>query len=110
MEINTFRELKELYNDEEEESWLLLSTGGFSGTQLTLDDVESILVGESPLTDPINGKYWITILLIYPKKYEAGTLEIRYGDVSIDQGDVQWLREAVRESLLAIKDSQEGNV
>lgn len=110
MEINTLRELKEIYSDEETEKWLLLSTGGYHGTYLTLDDIEAIIRGESSFSDPVNGKYWITILLVFPHSAEGVELNIRWGDISVDLDDVQWLREKVRESLLKIHSSQEGNI
>ena len=109
MEINTLRELKEIFSDESVEKWLLLSTGGFHGTYLTLDDVESIIRGESAFSEDVNGKYWITILVIYPTKVSYEELSFQYGDISISLEDVQWLREKVRESLEKIKESQEGN-
>lgn len=108
MEITNLRELKELWSDEQEK-WLLLSTGGHHGTYLTLDDIESILRGESAFSEEVNGKYWITILLIYPSSMRHLEFNIRWGDIPIDLEEVQWLRERVRESLLAIEFSQEGN-
>lgn len=110
MEINTLRELKEIYNSDDSVKWLLLSTGGFHGTYLTLDDVESIIRGESQFSEDVNGKYWVTILLIYPGQMSHNEFNIRYGDIALDLTDVQWLREKVRETLLAITESQEGNI
>ncbi len=111
MEINTLRELKEIYSSNEGlEKWLLLSTGGYHGTYLTLDDVESILIGESAFSEAVNGKYWITVLLVYPERGEASEINVRYGDVAVELDDIQWLRERVRESIDKICFSQEGNV
>jgi hypothetical protein len=110
MEINTLRELKEIYNSDDSVKWLLLSTGGYHGTYLTLDDVESIIRGESEFSEDVNGKYWITILLIFPGKVTHNEFNIRWGDIALDLSDVQFLREAVRDSLRQIQESQEGNV
>lgn len=110
MEITNLRELKELWSDESLEKWLLLSTGGWHGTYLTLDDIESILRGESQFSEEVNGKYWVTILLIYPQNARHLEFNIRWGDIPIDLEEIMWLRERVRESLLKIEFSQEGNV
>lgn len=110
MEITNLRELKELWSDEEKEKWLLLSTGGYHGTYLTLDDIESILRGESQFSEEVNGKYWVTILVIYPQTMLHQEFNIRWGDIPIDLEEVQWLRERVRESLHKIEFSQEGNI
>jgi hypothetical protein len=108
-EINTMRELREIWGKSDEEKWLFLSTGGYHGTHLTIDDLESILHNESEFSEDVVGKYWLTILVLFPKKLSTFELIIRWGDVAVDLNDAQWLRERVRETLQLVADSQEGN-
>lgn len=101
-EIKSFLELKNFV--ENNECWLLLSTGGFHGTTIKLDELESIIRDEHQLTEAINDRYFITVLIIQPE-YAI----LRYGDIPVGIGDIQWLRENTRLSLEKIKESQIGN-
>jgi hypothetical protein len=115
-EIRTIKELRSIFSGEEsaKDSWLFLSTGGYHGTQITLDDLESILRDENDINASVNGRYWITILIVYPQKVSAsiGALEIpllKYGEILVDLDDIQWLREKVRETIQEVQISQIGN-
>lgn len=116
-ELKTIRDLRELFPNVEatKDRWLLLSTEGYHGTKITLDDLEAILREEHEITSSINGRYWITVLVVYPKKVSAQTglarmiPLLKYGEIMVDIDDIPWLREIVRATLDNIKESQYGN-
>ncbi len=107
-ELRTIKDLRDIYNDHTvKDAWLFLSLGGFHGTNLTLDDLELILEDQSNITTSINGRWWITILVVFPRKTSFSTLT--FGDIMVDAEDIQWLREKVRETLVEVEASQYGN-
>jgi hypothetical protein len=116
-EIRTIKDLKNIFSEEESENaWLFLSTEGYHGTKFNLDDLEYILRDEGELTASINGRYWITILVVYPQRVSAnvGVCDIspllKYGEIMIDIDDIAWLRETVRSTLKKVENSQYGNL
>ena len=107
-ELRTIKDLKDIYETHKvSEAWLFLSLGGFHGTNLTLDDLELILEDQSNITKSVNGKWWVTILVVFPFKTSFASLT--FGDISVDLDDIQWLREKVRETLVEVEASQYGN-
>jgi len=114
-EIKTIKELKDIVFDKDD-MWLFLSTEGYHGTRLTLDDLEAILRDESEMTADINGRYWLTVLVVYPQSVSAYTgigrllPLLKYGEIMIDLDDISWLREAVRNTILNVQESQKGNI
>ena len=110
-ELRTIKELRDIFDGEEStrNAWLFLSTGGNHGTKITLDDLESILRDESDVTDSINGRYWITALIVYPQEVSGKAGILSFGELFVDIEDIQWLREIVRKTLLEVQISQVGN-
>lgn len=107
-ELRTIKDLKDIYlNNKVEDAWLFLSTEGEHGTKLKLDDLEIILRGEHNLTESVNGRYWITALVVFPKRVYGNFLS--FGEIIIDMDDIQWLRDKVRETLIEVEASQYGN-
>ena len=107
-ELRTLNDLKEIYSDRTaKDAWLFLSLVGEHGTALTLDDLELILRDESNISSSINGRYWVTVLVIFP--YEVVAKSLTFGELMIDSDDVQWLRDKVRETLIEVEASQYGN-
>ena len=107
-ELRTIKDLRDIYNTHTPKSaWPFLSLVGFHGTSLTLDDLELILENQSNITESVNGRWWITILVVYPLRTSVSILE--FGDIMIDSEDIQWLREKVRETLVEVEASQYGN-
>ena len=104
-ELRTIKELRDVFtNNGPGDAWLFLSIPAFHGTDLTLDDIELILDNQSNIAKSVNGRWWITALVVYPKR-----TSLAYADIMIDSDDVQWLRERVRETLKYVEDSQYGN-
>jgi hypothetical protein len=101
-EIRNFQELRTFLD--ENDCWMLLSTGGFHGTTIKLDEIESIVKDEHQLTEAIGDKYFVTVLVIQPE-YAI----LRYGDIAVGINDIAYLRKYVNRSLKKIKESQEGN-
>lgn len=107
-ELRTIKDLRDIYSQySTKEAWLFLSLGGFHGTSLTLDDLELILADQSNITSSVNGRWWVTALVVFPKLTTAAILN--YAEIMIDAEDVQWLREKVRETLVEVEASQYGN-
>ncbi len=107
-ELRTIKELRDIYNEHTPKSaWLFLSLGGYHGTRLTLDDLELLLVDQSNIAKSVNGRWWISALVVYPKRTSVHILE--YAEIMVDMDDVQWLREKVRETLVEVEASQYGN-
>ena len=107
-ELRTIKELRDIYAEHTPRSaWLFLSLKSEHGTDLTLDDLELILTDESNITHSVNGRWWVTALIVYPQLTSASILE--FAEVMIDTDDVQWLREKVRETLVEVEASQYGN-
>jgi len=101
-ELTNFREVLAALNDDED-AFLLLSTGGWHGTKRTLDDCERILKNEDP--DWLPGGASVTVLIINPDK-----VYVRWGDIKIkDMNQVNELRKRQTESIDRISISQEGN-
>ena len=107
-EIRTIKELRDIYNEYSvKDAWLFLSIAGFHGTDLTLDDIELILENQSDISDSVNGRWWITALVVYPQRTSVAILN--YADIMVDSEDIQWLREKVRETLVEVEASQYRN-
>lgn len=107
-ELRTIKEVRDIYAEHSTRSaWMFLSLKSKHGTDLTLDDLELILTDESNITSSANGRWWVTILIVYPQLTSASILE--FAEVLIDSDDVQWLREKVRETLVEVEASQYGN-
>ena len=107
-EIRTIKDLRDIYSEKTtKEAWLFLSLRGYHGTELTLDDLELILEDQSNISSSVNGRWWITALIVYPQLTSASILE--YAEIMVDSDDVQWLREKVRETLVEVEASQYGN-
>lgn len=107
-ELRSLKDVKDIYNEfTVRDAWLFLSTGAYHGTYLTLDDLELILENQHNQTAPLNGRYWITILIVYPRLTTMRYLD--FGEILIDQDDIQWLRDKVRETLKEVEASQYGN-
>ena len=117
-ELRTIKDLKDIFKGEnaEKDAWLFLSTEGHHGTRLNLDDLEGILRDESELTASLNGRYWLTVLVVYPQRVSAWTgfsriiPLLKYGEILIDLDDIAWLRETVRSTLKNVEESQYGNI
>jgi hypothetical protein len=117
-EIRTIKDIKDIFQKEESEgdAWLFLSTEGNHGTRLNLDDLESILRDENELTASINGRYWLTVLIVYPQRVSAQTgisriiPLLKYGELLIDLDDIPWLRKTVKKTLKEVEKSQYGNI
>lgn len=75
------------------------------GSNLSLDEIEEIIKEESDFSDPINGKYLATVLIVH-----ARIPAVKYGEVMVSAEDIDWLRGIVRGTLEAINEGQEGNV
>jgi hypothetical protein len=104
-EITSVREVQNIMreNGVDNNNWLFLGTGGWHGTNKTLDDCERILKGEDETWLP--GGAYVTVLLINPK-----AVSIRWGEVHVRTlNEANWLREKVRETLDIIPITQEGN-
>jgi hypothetical protein len=107
-ELRTIKDLRDIYNEYEvKDAWLFLSLGAFHGTELTLDDLELILADQSNISSSVNGRFWVSVLVVFPKLTSAHIMN--YADILIDADDVQWLREKVRETLREVEASQYGN-
>jgi hypothetical protein len=108
-ELRTIKEVKDIYTDgvTAKDAWLFLSLRSEHGTNLTLDDLELILVDQHNLTTSVNGRYWVSILIVYPDRTSAQTLH--FAEVMIDMDDISWLRDKVRETLVEVEASQYGN-
>lgn len=108
-ELRTIKELRDIYNEYPVKyAWLFLSLGGFHGTKLTLDDLELLLDDQSNIANSVNGRWWISVLVVFPERTSVATLN--FADIMIDKDDVQWLREKVRETLAEVQASQYGNI
>jgi hypothetical protein len=102
-ELTSFRDVVNNLNESEETNWILLSTGGWHGTNQTLDDCERILKGDDEKWTE-QGAY-ITVFIILPE-----SVTIKWGEVRLKNlNEVEWLRRKVRKSLESISNSQEGN-
>lgn len=107
-EITSIQEVRQLFPNgfADELNWLLCSTSGIHGSYLTLDELEYIIRGEDPNNPPLpNGKWYITILIIFPRR-----VTMLYGEIMIGLEDIQYLRKLVRSTLENIERSQERNV
>lgn len=107
-EITSIQEIKELFPNEiaDRNNWILLSTGGIHGSTNTLDEVEYIIRGEVPENPPLNnGKWFITVLIIFPSKSS-----MLFGEILVGMNDVSYLRKLVRSTLENINKSQKGNI
>ncbi len=107
-ELRTIKELKDIYNNHTtKEAWLFLSLGGFHGTTLTLDDLELLLADQSNIAKSVNGRWWVTGLVVFPQLTSVNILN--FAEVMIDADDIPWLRQKVRETLINVEASQYGN-
>lgn len=107
-EITSLQELKELFPEgyDHQLNWLFCSTGGAHGTEYTLDELQEVIYGSAERHRAVKGKkFWITILVIQPR-----LCNLLYGDILIGEGDIPFLRGLVKNTLEAVKASQEGNV
>lgn len=106
-DIETMREVKEIFNDgyDPRLNWLFVSMQGIHGSYLSLDEVEEIIRGESEFTESVNGRYYVTILIIHPR-----LATIKWGEILVGLNDVDFLRKIVRNTLEAINESQERNI
>ena len=107
-ELRTLKDVKDIYQEfTTKDAWLFLSLEGEHGTALSLDDLELILSGQHNLTDNVNGRYWVTVLIVWPRKTSSQILQ--FGEVMLDQEDISFLRDKVRETLIEVEASQYGN-
>ena len=107
-ELRTIKEVKDIYDQvTTREAWLFLSLGGQHGTKLSLDDLELILEDKHTFSSSVNGRYWITVLIVWPEKTHVDILQ--YGELIIDADDLAFLRDKVRETLIEVEASQYGN-
>jgi hypothetical protein len=101
-EVINFRAVVDYLNSNED-AFTILSTGGWHGTNKTLDDCEKIINDEDPNWLP--GGASVTVLIIDPAK-----VCVRWGEIKLkDLNQVAWLRKKVQESVDRISISQEGN-
>lgn len=109
-ELRTIKEVKDIYSEDitAKDAWLFLSLKSEHGTNLTLDDLELLLVDQHTIAKSVNGRWWISILVVWPQRTSTQTLQ--FGEVMIDIDDVAWLRDKVRETLVEVEASQYGNV
>ena len=112
-ELRTIKDLRDVYNENStKDAWLFLSLGGFHGTKLTLDDLELLLADQSNIAKSVNGRWWVTALVVYPQRTSVamGNIPVmEFADIMIDADDVQWLRDKVRKTLVEVRASQYGN-
>lgn len=102
-EVINFREVASYFNEDNGESFLLCSTGGWHGTHRSLNDCERILKGKDEIWAP--GGASITVLIINPSK-----VTIRWGEIRITkQNEIEWLRKKTRETLEKLNIEQEEN-
>lgn len=107
-EIRTIKELRDIYGEyTTKNAWLFLSLKSFHGTDITLDDLEILLEDQSDIASSVNGRWWVSALVVFPER--TSTTILNYADIMIDIDDVQWLREKVRETLVEVEASQYGN-
>lgn len=108
IEIRSIQEIKELFPNgvANELNWLLCSTSGIHGSYTSIEDAEYVIRGENPKVQPLlNGKTYITVLIIQPR-----LCVLKWGEVQVGMEDLNYLRKLVRSSLEFIEKSQEENV
>lgn len=107
IEISTMREVRKSFEGDYDprRNWLFVGTSNQYGSYLTLDEIEAILLDESDYSDPINGRYTATVLIVHPV-----LAVVKYGDVMVSLEDIEWMRGIVRKTVETITSSQERNV
>ena len=104
IEITTMREVKKSFESgyDPKLNWLFVGTSPLFGSRLSLDEIEEVILGESEYSDSINGRYYVTVLILH------GRLPVvKYGEVLCNLEDIEWLRRIVRATLDEISDGQE---
>ncbi len=107
IEISTIREVRKIFEGDYDPNlnWLFVGTSNLYGSKLNLDQIEEILADESDYSDPINGRYMVTVMVIHPR-----LPVLKYGEVMVSDEDVEWMRVIVKKTLEAINASQERNI
>lgn len=107
VEITTMREVKKSFEPgyDPNLNWLFVGTSALYGSSLSLDEIEEILLDESEYSEAVNGRYYVTILILHGR-----IPVIKYGEVLASLEDIEWLRGVVRRTIIAIKESQDRNV
>lgn len=106
-EITSIQDLRDIFPDDYDPqvNWLFCSTSGQHGTYTTLNEVMDIIKGVGKIAPFKGKKSWVTVLVVQPR-----LCNLRYGDILVGESDIPWLRTLVRNTLDAVKKSQEGNV
>lgn len=93
-------------------NWLVLATSGIHGSYASLDDMfdtdEPADIEQNPEMFDSTGKQvydYMTVQIIQPR-----LVRVMYGQILITRDDIPWLRDIARRSLLAIIESQAGNL
>lgn len=107
IEITTMREVKKSFEPgyDPNLNWLFVGTSALYGSKLSLDEIEEILLDESEKIESINGRYYVTILILHGRHPI-----VKYGEVLASLDDIEWLRGVVRATLDSINESQERSV
>lgn len=104
-EIKSIKDIKSIFPDGKANvlNWFFASTSGIHGSGATLDDIEKYFGwnGEEPLEVEDN---YLTVLVVQPR-----LCVLRYGAFEIQPEDLEYLRELVRSTLSAVRQSQLGN-
>ena len=99
-EITSFRDIANHFK-EDGDSYLLLGTGGWHGSNWTLADCERILNDEDEIWTT-QGAY-ITVFIIQP-----ALVSLKWGNVKLkNMAEVEWLRKKVKDSVDRLRESQE---
>lgn len=104
IEITTMREVKKSFEPgyDPDLNWLFVGTSALYGSKLSLDEIEEILLDESDHIEAINGRYYVTILILHGRHPI-----VKYGEVLASLDDIEWLRSVVRTTLDSINKTQE---
>lgn len=99
-EVTSFRDIVNHFK-EYKDSYLLLGTGGWHGSNWTLADCERILNNEDEIWTT-QGAY-ITVFIIQPE-----LISIKYGNVKLkNMSEVEWLRKKLKDSIDRLNQEQE---
>lgn len=104
-ELVTFRDVVAAFPNGEADAdhWLIIGTGGWHGSYMTLDDCELILKDMHPTWK--KGGAYITLLVLNPKE-----VTIKWGQVQLkNQSEIDWCRNQTRVTEDVFNISQEGS-